>query len=158
MSYEDVIKGLKVIGVVSLGTFAGSSLHTAMAVQPSLVEESNVPAASRIMRGMLMKSSMMPISALLSSFSSLALYFKLRATPNKDQFWLMSGSAMLSLMPLTIYYIGPINAQFRFAKEEDFEQDEEKWNGLLSDWLFYHRPRALLSMALFGVAVYKLVK
>ena len=101
---------------------------------------------------------MMPISALLTSFSSLALYFKLRGTPNQDQFWLISGSAMLSFMPVTIYFIGPINAQFRFAKDEDFEQNQEKWNGLLSDWLFYHRPRALLSMALFGVAIYKLVK
>ena len=48
MSYEDVIKGLKVISTVTLGTFAGSSLHTAVAIQPSLIEESNVPAASRV--------------------------------------------------------------------------------------------------------------
>ena len=110
------------------------------------------------MNSLLKKSAMMPISGLLSSLSSIALHYKLRGTSQEDHFWLLSGSLILAMNPYTIYYIGPINSKFRFADESEFTCDEETWSERLSDWLFYHRPRAFLCAGLFGITVYKLIK
>lgn len=110
------------------------------------------------MNSVLKKSIMMPISSLLASLSSIALHYKLQGTTQEDKFWLLSGSLILAMSPYTIYYIGPINSKFRFAEESELSRDEEAWSERLSDWLFFHRPRALLCAGLFGVTVYKLIK
>ena len=98
---------------------------------------------------------MMPISALVSSLSTIALHYKLRGTPGEDHFWLVSGSLIMAMNPYTVYFIGPINHKVRFPEKSE---DEKDWGELLSKWLYYHRPRALICAALFGVTVYKLVK
>ena len=48
MSYEDVVKSLKVLATLSLGTYSGAAVYSMVAVQPSLIQEKNVPAASSV--------------------------------------------------------------------------------------------------------------
>ena len=48
MSYEDVVKSLKVLATLSLGTYSGAAVYSMVAVQPSLIKEKNVPAASSV--------------------------------------------------------------------------------------------------------------
>ena len=48
MSYEDVVKSLKMLATLSLGTYSGAALYSMVAVQPSLIEENNIPAASSV--------------------------------------------------------------------------------------------------------------
>jgi len=154
MSYEDAVKTLKIVSTVSLGQFAGASVYAALSVQPSLIEQHDVTTSSKIMRSILRKSSMMPICALINSASSIALYYKTRGTAREDSYWLLSGGLMLCIFPYTVSLIGPINVQFN--EERDFTSDEDKWSGLLTDWLTFHYPRAALSLTLFAVGVYKL--
>ena len=108
------------------------------------------------MRSILQRSYIMPICSLLSASSSLAVYLKTRGTFMEDSFWLFSSGIMFALIPYTNLLIGPINLQFR-VKDEEFDGDDDKWAELLSDWLTFHTPRALISFALFTVGVCKLV-
>jgi len=62
------------------------------------------------------------------------------------------------MMPYTVYFLGPINRQFRLTKDDSqFEGSDAMWNGLLSDWLFYHRSRVLAGIVLFGFSLYKII-
>ena len=48
MSYTDTLKALKVISTVCLGQFAGSAIYAAVSVQPSLIEQKDVSASSKV--------------------------------------------------------------------------------------------------------------
>ena len=48
MSYEDTVKALKVVSTLALGNYAGASLYTAIAVQPSLIEQPDVHNAAKV--------------------------------------------------------------------------------------------------------------
>ena len=48
MSYEDTVKALKVVSTLALGNYAGASLYTAIAVQPSLIEQPDVHNTAKV--------------------------------------------------------------------------------------------------------------
>ena len=48
MSYEDTVRGLKAMATIGLGTYTGASIYSMVAVQPSLIQEKNIPAASSV--------------------------------------------------------------------------------------------------------------
>ena len=98
----------------------------------------------------------MPLAVMVSSGCSFAAYFTTRGTVMEDTFWLASGGLMIALMPYTIAFLAPINGEFIISKDENFADDDRKWSGLLSDWLTFHTPRAVISFTLFSVGVYKL--
>ena len=56
MSYEDTVQGLKVVATISLGTYTGAALYSMVAVQPSLIQEENVPAATSVRLFILLSS------------------------------------------------------------------------------------------------------
>ena len=109
-----------------------------------------------MMRQLLGRSKMMPIASLVTSAASLSCYFQTRGTNSEDRFWLVSGLSILVMMPYTVYFLGPINSQFRFTNDDSqFEGNDAKWNALLSEWLFYHRPRVFVGIVLFGFSLWK---
>lgn len=108
------------------------------------------------MRGMLTRSAVMPLSCIAHSATALCLYYKTRGTDMEDRFWLVSGVTMLAMIPYTVKFIAPINGQFRKEPEPTFDDSDEKWRNLLSDWLTFHTPRAILGFTLFSIGVYKL--
>ena len=109
----------------------------------------------QVMRSILRKSFIMPISVLISSSSALAVYYKTRGTSLEDPYWLFSGSLMLGIIPYSASLIGPINLQFQDLNETF--SDDEKCGELFTDWLTFHSPRAAVACALFSVGIYKLV-
>jgi len=48
LSSNDITRGLKIIYVASIGTYTGATLYSMLSVQPTLIEEQNVPVAARV--------------------------------------------------------------------------------------------------------------
>ena len=108
------------------------------------------------MRSILKRSSLLPITSLVSSVSGLIVFYRSYGTYNEDKFYLVAPLITASLLPYTAMFLMPINEHF-VASGETFEGTDEKWTALLKEWKKFHLPRSVICASLFSVAVYKLV-
>lgn len=108
------------------------------------------------MRSILKRSSLLPITSVISSLSGLVVFYRSHGTYNEDKFYLVAPLITASLVPYTAMFLMPINEHF-VAQGETFEESDEKWTALLKEWKKFHLPRSVICASLFSIAVYKLV-
>ncbi|XP_066913951.1 uncharacterized protein [Clytia hemisphaerica] len=156
MASDNVSKTMKIISTVSLGHLAGITAFKSSCIQPALEEQEDVPAAAKTMSCILKRSSVLPIVSIVSSASSLYVYYKSYGTKSEDEFYLISSLMIGGLVPYTAWMLLPINQHF-LSEGETFEHSDEKWKFLMKDWKKWHLPRSVVCASLFSMAVYKLV-
>lgn len=145
--------GLKCISTFSCGLFAGSTLYTNMVESPAMMTHDASLAATIWKPSFIRAKKLQNGLVVLSGLCCAGTYGCMRdASPNAVK-WLIASSMVLSVIPVTLVFIHPLNCEL---------QDTEKCISKGDDWIVdnmnYWRKlnmiRTVISVGAFGYMVW----
>jgi len=149
---------LKVLSTVSGGIFLGGALYIDCVEHPARMTHDPTSAITMWKPSFERAKSMQAKMAIMSGLSSLGAYACLRGEADSAMNWLACGSTMLSILPFTLIFIVPLNAQL-VETEKCISVKGDDWiKANLNHWQRLHTVRTILSLGAVTFMAYSLTR
>jgi len=150
---------LKVVSTLATGLFAGGSFYVTVVENPARMTHDSTSAITMWKPSFLRAKFIQSKLVMLSSFTSIGVYGCLRNQSSSEAYhWLGAGCAMLTLWPLTMIFIMPINNQL-LETEKCISTKGDRWIvDTLNQWSKLHNIRTIISLGAFSFMIYTLSK
>lgn len=160
MGFDKVHCGsvLKIVSTVGAGMFAGGAFYIS-AVESAARNTHDPPMAITMWKPSFLRAKAVQSKlAMLSSVSSLSAFACLRNETEDALKWLGAGCAMLSIIPITLIFIRPLNNQL-LETEKCISVKGDQWiTASLNQWRKLHTVRTIVSLGAFSFMVCTLYK
>jgi hypothetical protein len=144
---------LKFGAIFASSYFGGASSYCSIVEHPARTETNTKFACVQFKTGFKRVAIYQTTAVIIGSGCSFALYHK-----KKNILWAVSGAILLSILPITIFIIMPVNNQLfneNFINQIDENKEKkEKAEQLLNSWGWRHALRSVCGLIASGVAIY----